>query len=218
MSDETLCTHHIEGANSAGVFRCECGSVYYTHCSRCLRVVKPDTNAALFESSYSYRLRCATCFEIFCLDCANCLLDASGGARLLCFACRAGGQLAHNDEAASGFVISYHCSYIDRNGRVCSHVSMHPTLFATRDAARQACIAYVPTVLNDRAEPELIEQSCRHLHSNFSQNEVVDIMLKTPGFTVRAEIQTALGPGLHVLVVCKPVRACDKTFQFEMNS
>lgn len=212
MSDNNLCTHYIECANPLGVFRCECGSVYYTQCSRCSRIIKPTTNAALFESSYSYRLRCSMCFEIFCLDCANSLLLATGEESTHCYGCRAGGNLAHNDEAAAGFVVSYHCSYIDRNGRVCSYVSVHPKQFATRSEARQQCIAYVPIILDDRAEPDLIEQACRHLNSNFSRTEVVDLMLKTPGFTVRAEIPAALGPGLHVLIVCKTVRSQEKIF------
>lgn len=222
---ESYCTHHIECANASGVYRCECGLVYYTQCARCSRIIRPESNAALFESSHTYRLSCAQCHEIFCLEHANTLLfdsgKSSGGAdapRLLCYGCRAGGTLTYEDEAAAAFLLHYHCSYIDRSGRVCSYVSTHPRQFASRAEAREASVAYVPTILDQRAEPELVEQACRHLHANFSRPETTDMMQKEPGFTVRAEIAGALGPGLHVLVVCKTVRAGARIFDFEINA
>ena len=77
----------------------------------------------------------------------------------------------------------------------------------------------MPVVLEDRVEPDLVEKACRRLQANFSSTETVDMMIKAPGFTVRAEVEGEHGPGLHVLVVCKTLRDAARVFDFnEENS
>jgi hypothetical protein len=153
---------------------------------------------------------CGVCRDTLCVDCANTFLEP---ATRVCYKCRAVDNPAYNDEAASAWVVTYQCGYMDRKGRTHSNVFIHPSMFRTRREAFDQCVAYVPVILDALVEPALIASACEELERRTRTAEVLEMFDQNPGFQLKCSAATPLGPSVHILVVGKTVRSADRILQ-----
>jgi len=186
------------------VYACQCGAVAHAVCSHCSRLITAESFPAHFSGLTQYDVFCDLCHDVFCVDCANTFIHF---ASRRCFKCRAVDNAAYNDEAASAWVVTYQCGYMDRKGRTHSNVFIHPRLFQTRRDAFEQCVSYVPVILDSLIEPALIASACEALERSTRSAEVTEMFDQNPGFQLKCSAATPLGPSVHVLIVGKTVRS-----------
>ena len=188
------------------VFACQCGAVAHAVCSHCSRLITAESFPAHFSGLTQYDVFCELCRDVFCVDCANTFLHMAMASRR-CYKCRAVDNAAYNDEAASAWVVTYQCGYMDRKGRTHSNVFIHPRLFPTRREAFEQCVGYVPVILDELVETALVTRVCEELARSTRSAEVLEMFEQNPGFQMKCSAATPLGPSVHILVVGKTVRS-----------
>src|SRR5579863_4517682 len=130
------CVHETGPCESGNVFACQCGAVAHAVCSNCSRCITQTNFPKHFSSPTQYDVSCSLCRDVLCIDCANSLLDPNSRH---CYKCRASENADYIDEMAIGWIVTYHCGYIDRRNSVQSNTFTHPSMFSTRADAIDEC-------------------------------------------------------------------------------
>jgi len=210
MTCRADCTSVAINANQ--VFVCACGNLEYIGCGHCNRVVKKANWPSYFvTSNRSYALQCRSCKRTLCLECANILLAKED---LVCHACACeAGDKYRGTRPERAWTINYQFTYKDRSGQCSSYLRTHPQIFASRDEALQRFGEYVPVLLTELVEEQVITQLREELERQSRAHDFLAQLQATPGFHVKHGITQGTGIEIGMLVIAKPLRSREQMFE-----